>query len=151
MQTNNNHFNIDSKFIKLTNKEFPNRLNIESLIDDIEGFRLIVKAEFCKDAVRYAVLFDYVEQYVVTPAFPYKSLENFDSPNWGIYKNKYNDSSLLKRYHEETCNMYSGWPINHYVIIGVNDGTGCVEVLSQSDPIVTMLPEKERIILTIEK
>ncbi|MFK8011791.1 MAG: hypothetical protein AB8B80_07110 [Marinicellaceae bacterium] len=136
-----NHFNHGS-FVKLKNDVFPTRIHVQSLIHDIEGFRLIVKPEFCKDAVMYVIAFEDIEQYIVTPNFPFKSLDLFDSGKWGIYKNIDRNTSLLKKYHDETDNMYLSWPIDHYVIIGVNDGTGCVEILSQSNPQITRMPNR---------
>ncbi len=143
--SDNTHFNRDKKFKKLLFENLPNRINIESIVDDIEGFRLVVKEEFCSDAVRYLISFDDVEQYVVTPNFPYNSLDIFESSSWPIYKFAHNQSSnLIRRYHEETSDMYITWDISHYVIMGVNDGIGCVEILSQDDPIITLLPDKIR-------
>jgi len=133
------HFN-ETKFKKVNCEEVcvPARFKIESLIDSIEGFRVILKEEFCHDAVRYIINFEDIEQYIVTPKFPDKSGNKFDPGKWSFFVNQ-GESCLIKRYHEETRYVYADMKLFHFVIICV--GNGIIEVLSQSQMTIERLPE----------
>ncbi|TDR22297.1 hypothetical protein [Marinicella litoralis] len=123
-------------FEKIFDEKVPKRINIESIKYDIEGFRVILKEEDCVDAKRVKLTFEDFEYYTVSPNIPDRSIDLFESSKWPFYVS--NDSALIRKYHHETFNLYDEQPIKHYVLISVDDET--IEVLSQCEPIFTLLP-----------
>ena len=141
----NNHFG-KTKFKKILSDELPSRFKFESIIDDIQGFRIVLKEEGRSDAVRFIVKFEDIEQYVVSPKFPDKSGETFDPGNWSFFINS-SESNLINRFHEETRDVYDDMVLFHYVILGV--GNGVIEVLSQSEIEIYRFPGNRQIQLTV--
>lgn len=127
----------NSKFEKLTDDSLPNRITVDSIISDIEGFRVLFREEYCSDATRIRLSFEDFEYIGISYDMPDKSLDLFDTPNWPFYVGS--GTLLIKRYHNETHGINENYSLKHYVIVGVNDET--IEVLSYSDPEFTHLPK----------
>lgn len=121
------------KWIPLS--DIPERLYLEGLHDDYEGFRLLLKGEGNSKMLRISFQFNL-------------GFRNFDESDrlktlnlipelcskWSLFKVK--DSTFTKWVIEESLEKYTNEELIHYIIATPND---IVEVLSMSEPKVEWL------------
>ncbi|MBI9078101.1 MAG: hypothetical protein JEZ02_22080 [Desulfatibacillum sp.] len=117
---------------------FPKMKNValycEGLIDDWEGFRILLKGN---KTPMYRLLFQ-------NPYFYQNRDEEYfliDTPSEGTYEVPYpfykiENSELLERFHLESVGICRNFNITHYAIYSGND---CIDILSVEEPIAEVL------------
>lgn len=109
---------------------FPNTIHVTSLIDDYEGFRVVVKDEKSSNYFRF--MFDnYISYRNTDEGARLKSLNLFpyNSREWCLFKAKKSD--FIDWIVEESGGIYLQDSITHYFFVTPND---IIEILSLEEP-----------------
>ncbi|SHM97213.1 hypothetical protein SAMN05444484_11724 [Flavobacterium chilense] len=109
---------------------FPNTIYIASLIDDYEGFRVIVKSENSSEHFKFKFN-NYISYRNADEGARLKSLNLFplNSRQWCLFRAEKSD--FISWIVEESSGMYLEEAITHYFFVTPND---IIEVLSLEEP-----------------
>ena len=110
----------------------PNRLYVEGLHDDYEGFRILLKGEKITDRL-LRVYFDAPLAYRSSSECE-NSLNLFDPGNGCFYTSQ--DSDFHKWFNVESSDIYSDILVTHYVFLAANS---IIDVLSIDEPKIRWL------------
>lgn len=118
----------------------PEKMHIESLVDDVNGTLLLFKNDDDSIAIRVNFEESILSMRSTDEGRRLRTLhyltENYGTDfytKWTFFKVK--NSDYVRWFNEETYNMYESYDIEHYVFLSPDD---IVEVLSTYEPDVVM-------------
>jgi len=112
--------------------------NCEGLLDDYEGFRILVTGDE-KGSPIFRIAFDNVESYY---SIEESSSFNDERRKSGLTQNGFcfivENSWFIKEFHNISSGIREGTNLNHYAFYFSNQ---CIDVLAYQEPIVENLNE----------
>ena len=107
--------------------------NIEALVDDYDGLKIILKGENIDDIEKTIIFEDYYGYRNFDESFRLKTLNSFDVLCKPRVLFKVAHSDFLNWFKEESLSMYESEKLNHFIIATPND---IIDVISKEEPIV---------------
>ena len=122
--------NIYHEWIPMEN--IPSRLYCEGLYDDYEGFRVLLKGEETNSR-QFQICFESVLAYRnIDEGDRLRTLHELPMER-KVPLFIVEESSFIRWFHEESCDIHRNRDVKHYAIYTSND---CIDVISSQVPLV---------------